>query len=102
MSHIKDKILSIEISLEAMLYTYMNVYRQTGEHWKHDDKNGKLMNMQESLASCVSDSAILPGCKKNSLLLSGGVDVLGNAICMPYMCSCVENVHEDLTSVHKS
>ena len=31
MSHIKDKILSIEISVETMLYTYMNVYHQTGE-----------------------------------------------------------------------
>ena len=31
MSHIKDKIPSIEISVETVLYTYMNVYRQTGE-----------------------------------------------------------------------
>ena len=31
MSHTKDKILSIEISVETMLYTYMNVYHKTGE-----------------------------------------------------------------------
>ena len=30
MSHIKDKIPSIEISVETMLYTYMNVHHQTG------------------------------------------------------------------------
>ena len=31
MSHMKDQMLSIEISVETMLYTYMNVYHQTGE-----------------------------------------------------------------------
>ena len=57
MSHIKDKILSIEISIETMLYLHECV---SSNWWpKHDDKNGKLMNMQESLASCVSASAIL-------------------------------------------
>ena len=40
-----------------MLYTYECV---SSNWWaKHDDKTGKLMNMQESLASRVSASAIL-------------------------------------------
>ena len=49
---------------------------------------------------CVSFGHL--GCRVNSLLLSGGINVLGNAICMLYMWSCVENVHQNLTFVHKS
>ena len=41
-----------------MLYTFINVYHQTGEQ-SMVLKTESWLNMQESLASCVSASAIL-------------------------------------------
>ena len=54
MSDIKDKILSFE----TMLYTYINVHHQIDEQTMMIKPGNLFVNMQESLASCVSVSAI--------------------------------------------
>ena len=58
---IQKQIWLISIIIANKTYKLIDLHECVSSNWwaNHDDKNGNLMNMQESLASCVSDSAIL-------------------------------------------